>query len=339
MNIQKEIIRITSEYLKDDIDYLNLSDASKEYKSILNTLCAEEINIEEGRNDIEFENGKALGTFWAALCLDDLLRTRQFIRGIYKAIQDKLRQKKTIHILYAGTGPFATLLLPLLLRFAKEDIKYTFLEINPISLRILKKIIAKLDLQEYDITFVSEDATKYQLNSKNKPDIIISETMQNALAKEQQVPIFLNLMSQAKSETIFIPEKIELILGLKDKGIPMEKLNRDNYHKEETIFEVSKEAMFPANGSGKYVAGEVEFQKKKVVIENEKLKNYDSLVLMTEIQVYKEEKILLKESGLTTPLFMQEITENQTSAMLVDTQYKISSNPKLDYEISLLETV
>ena len=257
MSLQKEILHSTSEYLKDDIDYLNLSNASKEYKSILNTLCGEEINIEEGRSDMKFENGKALGTFWAALCLDDLLRTRQFIRGIYKAIQDKLKEKESIHILYAGTGPFATLLLPLMLRFAKEDIKYTLLEVNPFSFRILKKVISKLGFEGYDITFVNEDATKFQLDAKNQPDIIISETMQNALAKEQQVPIFINLMSQSPRETIFIPEKIELKLGLKERGIPFENLSRNNYHKEETIFEVSKEAMFPTNESGIYMASEI----------------------------------------------------------------------------------
>lgn len=339
MNLQKEIIRITSEYLNDDLDYFNLSKASEEYKSILNTLCGEDMDVAEGRSDIEFENGMALGTYWAALCLDDLLRTRQFIRGINKAIQDKTKGQKQIHILYAGTGPFATLLLPLMLRYAKQDIKYTLLEINPLSFRILKKVISKLELENIDITFVNDDATKYQIDSQKQPDIIISETMQNALAKEQQVPIFLNLMSQVKIDIIFIPEKIEVMIGLKDKGIPIEELNKNHYHKEETVFEVSKEALFVSDASEKLTAKEVIFDKKRIQIEGEKLSKYDFLVLMTEIQVYKNEKILLKESGLTTPVFMQDIAENQTETMLIDTQYKISSEPKLDYEISLVAPV
>ncbi|MCZ4320230.1 type II toxin-antitoxin system RelE/ParE family toxin [Aequorivita viscosa] len=68
------------------LDRQKLSNASKKFKSILNTICGYDMDIEEGRKDIEHENGNALGTFWAALCLDDLLRTRSFIRGIDKAI-------------------------------------------------------------------------------------------------------------------------------------------------------------------------------------------------------------------------------------------------------------
>ncbi len=46
--------------------------------------------------------------------------------------------------------------------------------------------------------------------------------MQNTLAKEQQAPIFLNLIKQTKDDSIFIPEKIELHTGLKEAGISAE---------------------------------------------------------------------------------------------------------------------
>ena len=97
MNIRKEIIRVTSEYFEDQRDYQKLLNASKEFKSILNAICEQDMDNKEGRKDIEYENGKALGTFWAALCLDDLVRTRQFIRGIDKAIKDK---RKNQYIFY-----------------------------------------------------------------------------------------------------------------------------------------------------------------------------------------------------------------------------------------------
>ena len=96
MNIRKEIIRVTSEYFEDQRDYQKLLNASKEFKSILNAICEQDMDNKEGRKDIEYGNGKALGTFWAALCLDDLVRTRQFIRGIDKAIKDKKRKNQYI---------------------------------------------------------------------------------------------------------------------------------------------------------------------------------------------------------------------------------------------------
>lgn len=330
MNIQEKIIQATSEYFEENIDYYKLSKASKEYKSILEEVCGEDMNIEEGRSDIHFNNGKSLGTFWAALCLDDLIRTRQFIRGIEKAIKDKIDTKDKIHILYAGTGPFATLILPLIFRYSKHDIKYTFLEINPFSFKVLQNVISKLGLNQHNITLVKDDATKYIINPENNPDIIISETMQNALAKEQQVPIFLNLMNQVASDTIFIPEKIELSIGLKSSKIPIEDFQSKHYHKEKKVFEVSRESMFSSKESK---VNEISFPKEQTVIKNETLKDFNQLLLITEIQVYKNEKIAINESGLTTPITINNIPENIKGPITIDTKYQISYEPKLEYEI------
>lgn len=334
MDIQKEIIRITSEYFEDNLDYQKLSIASREYKYLLNKVCEQNMDVENGRNDIGFDNGKALGTFWAALCLDDLIRTRQFVRGINKAIQEKINKQKPLHILYAGTGPFATLILPFIFRYSKQEIKYTFLEINPLSFGILQDLISKLGLKDYNIKLVKEDATKYQIDFKNKPDIIISETMQDALAKEQQVSIFLNLMNQVNYDTIFIPEKIELFIGLKKSGIPAEETQNKHYQKEEKIFDVSKEAMFPLNLTESKIIGEILFDKKQTIIEEKKLRGFSQLLLLTEIQVYKDVKIGVNESSLTIPKIIKDIPSNFKDSITINTQYKISSQPELVYEIS-----
>ena len=204
MNLKNEIIEITSTYFDEEIDYLKLSETTRAYSDILKSMVGKSLDSTDSRNDINFNNGKALGTFWAAECINDIIRTRQFIKGIDSAIKDAMKTKGSLNILYAGTGPYAALLLPSLLRNQDANINYTFLEINPISFEILKSIILKLDLSNWKIKTYMEDASTYKLDPKNPPDIIISETMQNALAKEQQVPIFLNLMSQCDSKTIFI---------------------------------------------------------------------------------------------------------------------------------------
>lgn len=335
MDIKKEIIRITSEYFEDNLDYQKLSIASREYKSLLNEICEQNMDVENGRNDIGFDNGKALGTFWAALCLDDMIRTRQFVRGINKAIKEKINTKNPLHILYAGTGPFATLILPFILRYSKQEIKYTFLEINPLSFEIVHDVISKLGLKDYNIKLVNEDATKYQIDFKNKPDIIISETMQNALAKEQQVSIFLNLMNQVNYDAIFIPEKIELFIGLKKAGIPAEETQIKHYQKEKKIFDVSKEAMFPSNSTESKINREILFDKKQTRIDEKKLRGFSQLLLLTDIQVYKDEKIGINESSLTTPKLIKDIPDNFKGSITINTQYKISSHPELEYEITL----
>ena len=339
MDIHKEIIRVTSAYFQDPLDYQKLLNASREYKYLLNEVCGQNMDVEHGKNDIAFDNGKALGTYWAALCLDDLWRTRQFMRGIKKVIEEKINTQKPIHILYAGTGPFAALMLPFIFRYSKQDIKYTFLEINPFSFQILQNVISKLGLEAYDITLEKKDATTYKIDAKNEPDIIVSETMQTALAKEQQVPIFLNLMSQLKYDSIFIPERIELFIGLKKSGIPMEEFKEKYFHKVKKVFEVSKESMFSPNKSEKRNTKEISFKKKQTVIDSEKLKGFDQLVIMTEIQVYKNEKIDINRSGLTTPIFIKDISDNLKGSITIDTQYQISSEPKLEYKITSTNTL
>jgi len=335
MHIQKELVRVTSEYFKDTIDYQKLSNASKEYKTILHTVSGQNLDIEEGRNDIENQDGIALGTFWAGLCLDDMLRTRQFIRGIDRAIKDTLKGGAPIHILYAGTGPFATLILPIILRYSKKDISYTLLEINPFTFSVLKNVITALALEDYDITLVQDDATTYVIDPKNKPDIIISETMQSALAKEQQVPIFLNLMRQVSQDTVFIPEKIALHLALKKAGTSNGSFLREDCIDIENIFEVSKESMVDIYRSENQENKTEVFSKKRTTVKEIDSKTASYLLLNTHIQVYDDIKIDLNESGLTIPIILKEISNDVKSTMTIDTQYVISSEPKLAYQITL----
>ena len=47
------------------------------------------------------------------MCVDDIMRTRRFVRGVYHAMADMLNAREgKINLLYAGTGPFAMLVLP-----------------------------------------------------------------------------------------------------------------------------------------------------------------------------------------------------------------------------------
>ncbi|MCE4565290.1 hypothetical protein INQ51_13315 [Maribellus sp. CM-23] len=332
MQEQKDLIRITEEFLTDNIDYQKLRKAAEEYKTFLYQLCSCELDNETGRSDIQLSSGKALGTFWAALCIDDFIRTRQFIRGIDQAIREKRQHNDSIHVLYAGSGPFATLILPLILRHPKERVKYTLLDINPFSLEILNRLIARLELQEYKLEVICADATQYQLSS-DTPDIIVSETMQNALAKEQQVPIFIHLMKQAKPDTVFIPEKIELSIGLQKDGDLLEFPFLEQYKKVDTVFEVSKEALHLVLQSKETAPGEIIFPENSLTLEKHVLKDYSQLVLLTEIKVFCNERINLNESGLTTPLIIDNIPENVNQSITVLSQYKICTEPKLDYQI------
>lgn len=332
--IKDELLRIASVYLEETIDYKKLSQVTKDYKALLQSLNTNDLNTREGRQHIYMNNGLAIGPFWAALCLDDIMRTRQFIRGTHKAILDKLIQTSgKIHIMYAGTGPFATLLLPLIFKYPKERIDYTFLEINPISFDWLKSLINSAGLASYPINMLLTDASTYTIDKNCIPDIIISETMQNALDKEQQVPIFLHLMHQAKPDTIFIPEKISIYIGLKQKGINDTKLENKHYQRLKKILEISKKSMQAfIQRPEEWQYGQA-FGAEQTIIKKEQQTNSNSLLLFTDIQVYGDEYLEISQSGLTLPRNILDLIDSQKRKLTINSRYLISNKPKLEYEI------
>lgn len=327
MNLKKELLRITSQFFEEISDY---SSAINEYKQFLLSVSNEDINNEVYLNNIQRKNGIAIGTLWAANCLDDLIRTHKFIKGIDIAIQEKIHQKSSLHILYAGTGPFASLILPFILKYVDFNITYTLLEINPLSFETLKKTIKKLGLETHAINFINEDATKYNILKSFSPDIIVSETMQRALDSEQQVSIFYNLMKQANSDTIFIPEKITLSIGTSAYEIQKPNTLQKYYRKHHKVFEVSKKAMNSDNWLFDKTTTQLNFAKKQTILKIEELSTAKEIVVMTEITIYKNEKLLINESGLTAPKYIEDISNNKKEPLTIESRYVIGSEPKLE---------
>ena len=64
--------------------------------------------------DANLSSGVAISPVQAARCLQETVRTQAFLKGVKAAIEEKLNAHDTLHILYAGTGPYGPLLLPLL---------------------------------------------------------------------------------------------------------------------------------------------------------------------------------------------------------------------------------
>ncbi len=326
-DLHKKLIEVTAPYFDDNLDYYALSNATKAYKELLLSIVNEELDTLEKREDIHFNNGKALGTFWAAMCLDDIMRTRQFIRGVQKAIEDKVKDKQNIRVLYAGTGPFATLVLPLMVRYPKEKIFYDFVEINPKSLNILKRVIKGMKLKDYTITYQSEDASNMSVT--NVPDIIISETMQRALDKEQLVSIYFNLMQQSKPDTVFIPEKIQLTLTT-DKSSSSDQLVPKDYVTHDHLFELSKKTLEGVSSKFNF-----EFPKHETVIKKDAIPKNAFLNVNTKIQVYKNEILEGNQSGLTIPKILPYKLDECKKKIIVHSQYVVSDNPELKIEVDI----
>lgn len=167
-------------------------------------------------DDSLLEDGVAINPQAAAHCVVDYQRSVVFIRGVYAAINAvKTRFPDTvIDILYAGCGPFATLLLPVLGKFTPGTLNITLLDIHQRSLDSVEQLLAYFDLSDHRVQAVRGDAASYQ--HPGNLHLVIAETMQKALEQEPQFSVTANLAPQLCHAGIFIPENIEVALCLAD---------------------------------------------------------------------------------------------------------------------------
>ena len=190
-----------------------LADTLDRYRDLLLTASGLDMSAPDSLQPHDTGRGVAIGATWAALCLDDQLRTWCFIRGLAAAVAER-RANGPVHVLYAGTGPFATLALPLMTRYRPDELQFTFLEINAVSLAAVRHTLRALGLEDYVRDVVQTDASTYQVPDPEGVDILLTETMQYGLVDEMQVPIALNLLNQLPGDALMVPERIELSLVL-----------------------------------------------------------------------------------------------------------------------------
>ena len=164
--------------------------------------------------DAFLDQGVAINPQAAANCLKDYQRSVAFIRGVHAAIEFTRHRfpGEVIQILYAGCGPYATLLLPLLDQYDPTELYICLLDIHQRSLDGVQALISHFGLDAYGLKLVCADAVNYQHNTSLH--LIITETMQKSLEQEPQFAVTANLAPQLHSGGVFLPEKIEVTLAL-----------------------------------------------------------------------------------------------------------------------------
>lgn len=244
---------------------------------------------DDERNHIDTDNGSAIGVFWAARCIKEIFRTQRFARGLLAAINDVKRLKKDepVHVLYAGTGPFATLALPIMASFSPQEVQFTLLEINPKSYEMLQHVIKEFGFDAYVHHIEITDATQWNIGS-NHIDVVVSETMNRALIKEPQVSIMLNLASQLPTSVIFIPQEIKVSLCQEEGNLDSLKIDDLMVFDKNYIFEVIRRSE-KRNWN---------FEEKILDIT---FSSTTKLQYQTEIKVYKDNFLGYNDSSLNFP--------------------------------------
>lgn len=165
-------------------------------------------------------NGCAISPIAAGRCLFEIIRTRQFILGIREAIGQLLASgtQQPLHILDAGCGPYALLSLLPALYTKPGNVVFHVLDIFRENLESAKTLIQNLGMQNYFGDYIQEDACVFQWQRKEPLRLLIVEVMLQALRKEPQVAVTLNLSPQLAPDGILIPQQVDVSFVIAGTG-------------------------------------------------------------------------------------------------------------------------
>jgi CheY-like chemotaxis protein len=317
-----DLKNITQILLADESSYLEIRDAcgSLLYLFYLVTEFDKENRVNQ--QHMQSKAGRAVSPEAAAFCIRDIMRTRVFMRGLKEAVSTKLQANpdKAVTVLYAGTGPFATLLIPLATMFSPTQLNMLLLDINPASITYLNNIISYFNLHAYVLQVVETDAVTYQMPAQWQPDIILSETMMPSLKSEPQLSIVANLAGQ-RPQAILIPEEIEVSAALYNSKIDDE----IKYIPLETLLVLTKDSALKM--AAEQQTADVVFPEMRLEIQQPQQPSYSRLALLTNIRVFNKHTLNFKESSLTIPEFVYDLNDIKTWPAVFNISYRIFPFP------------
>jgi len=217
--IIEEFSRLTLATLNEDGHRAILAGIVGELVGTLENVAG--FQIDEKSSVVEGEtaaaNGLAISPTQAAMCAGEFQRTAMFLRGLHDAIAEAVERSSSepVRVLYAGSGPYATLAVPLMTVFPPEQVQFTVLDIHLESIASAKSVVQRLGLERSVESFVVADACEYEIPADAVPDIILSETMSAALEREPQIAIMRHLLGQAP-DAVIIPESVKVDAFLVD---------------------------------------------------------------------------------------------------------------------------
>lgn len=187
-------------------------------------LCGRITGIDVAGGDRAFERdtllaaGKAVSPLTAARCARELARTAVFVRGLEAALvaASARFEARPLHVLYAGCGPYATLILPLLPFLDPEDVRFTLVDVHQEALAGALAVIRHFGFEKCVAGTLKADATTHDFGALRPIHVALTETMQQALAKEPQVAVSANLVRHLEPEGILVPERVTVSLVLLD---------------------------------------------------------------------------------------------------------------------------
>lgn len=304
-----------------------------EIEAILQLESEPKSDTYESSSDVCLSQGVAINPELAAKCFTDYLRTHRFMLGAYQCVLQLLEQQRNpVRILYAGTGPFATIILPLFYLFDQDQIEISAIEINNDAHRAATHLIHQLAKENYLKSFLLADAITY--SAEKQYDIIISETMDKALCREPQLAIFNNLVNYLSPNGYLIPESIKVNLVASsiylEKDVPYyvfddnETRVLNECHRQFIDTIICADRVFFENH--KFIPNQNIFLKS---IKTSNIKeNLNELIFITEVKVFNNVVLLEDDSTLTKKYICYSFAENEKGKAF-DLFYLNNESPRI----------
>lgn len=271
--------------------------------------------------------GKALGLNHAAQCLLDYKRTIKILQGLVAAIRQQQGSApgKTVHIFYAGCGPYAPFVSMVAPLFQPDELQFALLEINKGSLHSAKALIQGLGLSDYVLEYYEADAVTFEVPNADRYDILYSETLDALLYRECYVPILFNLLPQFSEDVKLIPQNVEV--NLTSLSLPLADPNHKSDHVRNIVDVRAAISTHPAGNPIPPQLPEV-----KVPITTIEPKDFHSLLLETRVHILDDIWLERGESSLTLPLEMN-VPQHVREGTFIFTYYM---EPEIELKASLV---
>lgn len=257
----------------------------------------------------QLASGLALAPDLAAQCVLDEKRTAAFLRGASSAVA-AARERfpgETIEVVYAGTGPLAPFVVPLL---PMSGVHFTLMDVDARSLRILHALLERLGLREH-ANIVHADATEYRHPAAIH--VVVSETMQRSLASEPFVAIARNLRAQLVPGGIFVPERVTVDVALVDPD-------------RERARWKGVDVAAPYVRLARIVDTTAKLD--PVIVSIPPTRTPQWLALLTEIDVFANERLRAYDSGLTVPEILWPLSPARANDV-IEFRYEEGAHPHI----------
>lgn len=243
--------------------------------------------------------GLALPPEAAAQCILDTNRTVAFVRGVSLALEEARRRfpHGVLEVLYAGTGPFAPLLLPLMATRPTRDVLVTFLDAHQRSVDSVQLLTERLGLGQRTRLIACGDAASYRHPAPIH--LLVTETLQRSLAVEPFVGIVRNLRPQLAPGGLIVPDRVAVQVAMIDAVAEQARWSHlappAAHQSLRELFEVTAQGELPPldpHGRSEPVA---------VTLPEQPPERECWVALSTSIDVFGDLQLRAYESGLTVP--------------------------------------